>query len=454
MMGIKGLVASPKGDAIELPIKSSLKEGFKVLEYFISTHGSRKGLTDTALKTAQAGYLTRRLVDVSQDVIIREKDCRTKDSIKIIRKDGETFGQTFSSRLYSRTAAIDIKDGHKVIVKAGAPIGRKEAENIEATNLDLISVRSPITCKSLFGICSKCYGLDLANSRDVEIGEAVGVIAAQSIGEPGTQLTLRTFHLLGSAGADITHGLPRVEELFEVRSPKGKAIIAEGDGVIEDIREDDLVRTIIFKMTDGKKSKVIEYPVHRAIKIFVKAGDIIEKGHQITEGHIDLKELLKYKGPHEVQRYIINEIQKIYSIEGAPINNKHIECVIRQMFSRVKITETGDSDFLLGDIVDKSRFMEVNRKVKKAGNTPAKSQQLLMGITKVSLSSDSFLSAASFQETAKSLVNAAVVGKVDYLRGLKENVIIGRLIPVGTGFKKHAEGFSEDDYADDLDDES
>ena len=455
MMGIKGHVASPKGDAIELPIKSSLKEGFKVLEYFISTHGSRKGLADTALKTAQAGYLTRRLVDVSQDVIIREKDCRTKESIEINRKDGEDFGQTFTSRLYSRTVASDVKDGDKVIIKAGTPIGRDEIKLIEELeNIESVSVRSPMTCKSLYGICSKCYGLDLANSRDIEIGEAVGVIAAQSIGEPGTQLTLKTFHLLGSAGADITHGLPRVEELFEVRSPKGKAIIAEGDGIVEEIREEDFMRTIIFKITEGKKAKVVEYPVHRTIKIFVKEGQTLEKGDQITEGHIDLKELLKYKGPHEVQRYIINEIQKIYTSEGAPINNKHIECVIRQMFSRVKITESGDSDFLLGDIVDKSRFVEANRKIKKEGGTPAKSQQLLMGITKVSLSSDSFLSAASFQETAKNLVNAAVVGKVDHLRGLKENVIIGRLIPVGTGFKKHEEGFLEEDFATDSEDES
>ena len=433
MMGMKGLVQNPKGETAELPIKSSLKEGFSVLEYFISTHGSRKGLTDTALKTAQAGYLTRRLVDVAQDVIIKEKDCHTKEGVEEKREKDSKIAQSFASRLFSRTTLENIKTGGKTIIKAGEIINHDQAEEIEKSDIQSVLIRSPLTCKTLYGACSKCYGSDLANNEEIKIGEAVGVIAAQSIGEPGTQLTLRTFHIGGTAGADITHGLPRVEELFEARVPKGKAIMAESDGVIEDIKEGGLIKNIVLK-TSGKKSKIIEYPTHRSADIFCKIGDVIKKGDQLSEGHLDLKELLKYRGILEVQNYIISEIQKIYGSEGAPINNKHIEIIIRQMFSRVKITEVGDSRFLVGDIIDKSKFLEVNRAMKKEGKTPAKSQQLLMGITKVSLSSESFLAAASFQETARILVNSSIEGKVDRLRGLKENVIIGRLIPVGTGF--------------------
>ena len=433
MMGMKGLVQNPKGETAELPIKSSLKEGFSVLEYFISTHGSRKGLTDTALKTAQAGYLTRRLVDVAQDVIIKEKDCHTKEGVEEKREKDSKIAQSFASRLFSRTTLENIKTGGKTIIKAGEIINHDQAEEIEKSDIQSVLIRSPLTCKTLYGACSKCYGSDLANNEEIKIGEAVGVIAAQSIGEPGTQLTLRTFHIGGTAGADITHGLPRVEELFEARVPKGKAIMAESDGVIEDIKEGGLIKNIVLK-TSGKKSKIIEYPTHRSADIFCKIGDVIKKGDQLSEGHLDLKELLKYRGILEVQNYIISEIQKIYGSEGAPINNKHIEIIIRQMFSRVKITEAGDSRFLVGDIIDKSKFLEVNRAIKKEGKTPAKSQQLLMGITKVSLSSESFLAAASFQETARILVNSSIEGKVDRLRGLKENVIIGRLIPVGTGF--------------------
>jgi len=450
MMGMKGLVQNPKGEIIELPIKSSFKEGFNVLEYFISTHGSRKGLTDTALKTAHAGYLTRRLVDVSQDVIIRDRDCRTKEGIEIFRSDSVAMGQPFGNRIFSRTALEDIKIGRRLVVAAGDIIDRVAAEQVMESDLASVKVRSPITCKTLYGICSKCYGSDLAKNEAIAVGEAVGVIAAQSIGEPGTQLTLRTFHVGGTAGADITHGLPRVEELFESRTPKGKAIIAESDGVIENIHESGSLRTIILK-TIAKKPKLVEYPVHRTVKILVNIGDAVRKGDQISEGHLDLKELFKYRGQTEVQRYIISEIQKIYSSEGAPINDKHIEIIIRQMFSRVKITETGDTEFLAGDIADRSRFLEVNRAVKKEGNVPAKAQQLLMGITKVSLSADSFLSSASFQETAKNLVNAAVVGKIDHLRGLKENVIIGRLIPVGTGFRKIGATLAPDEEESDND---
>ncbi|MFA5173374.1 MAG: DNA-directed RNA polymerase subunit beta' [Candidatus Paceibacterota bacterium] len=445
MIGMKGLVQNPKNEVIELPIKSSFKEGFGVLEYFISTHGSRKGLTDTALKTAQAGYLTRRLVDVAQEIIVREKDCKGKEGVTILREDGgDSFGQSFSSRIFSRAALLDVKSGHKTLVKAGEIITREIAEEIQQDeSVKSVIVRSPLTCKSLFGVCSKCYGLDLALNKEIEIGEAVGVVAAQSIGEPGTQLTLRTFHIGGTAGADITHGLPRVEELFEARIPKTKGILAEADGVIEEIKESGSLKTIYFKIS-GKKPKVVEYSIHKTSDIFFKVGDVVEKGTQLSSGHLDLKELMKYRGEEEVQKYIIKEIQKIYASEGAPINNKHIEIIIRQMLSRVKITEPGDTEFLFGDIADRSRFLEVNREMKKEGKEPAKSQQLILGITKVSLSSESFLSAASFQETARVLVSASTCGKVDHLRGLKENVIIGRLIPVGTGFKHHTkEGFVE-----------
>ncbi|MDP3947485.1 MAG: DNA-directed RNA polymerase subunit beta' [bacterium] len=459
MMGMKGLVQNPKGETIELPIKSSLKEGLSVLEYFISTHGARKGSTDTALKTAQAGYLTRRLVDVAQDLVVREEDCRTKEGIEIGREDGAEFGQSFASRIFSRTMAEDVKAGNKTLIKAGLTIDAKIAEAIDKAKIGGVKVRSAITCRTLYGVCAKCYGYDLGTNQAVKLGEAVGIIAAQSIGEPGTQLTMRTFHTGGVAGIDITHGLPRVEELFEIRPPKGKAVLAAADGEILSIEERGLLKVIILK-TSGKKSQAsaegrsssggkvktraqsvskaeraqtVEYPVHRSTTLFVKEGDEVEKGAQLSEGHIDLKELFEYRGAGAVERYVVNEVQRIYFSEGASINNKHIEIIIRQMFGRVRVKEAGDSDFVGGDIVEKSEFLEVNRAIRKAGGTPAKAVQLLMGITKVALSSSSFLSAASFQETARVLVNAASEGKTDKLRGLKENVIIGRLIPVGTG---------------------
>ena len=438
MMGMKGLVQNPKGETIELPIKSSLKEGLSVLEYFISTHGARKGSTDTALKTAQAGYLTRRLVDVAQDIVVREEDCRTKEGIDLVRADGAAFGQSFANRIFSRTVLDDLKAGNKVLLRAGNVIDAKAAEAIDKAKIESVKVRSAISCKTLYGVCAKCYGYDLGANEPVRMGEAVGIIAAQSIGEPGTQLTMRTFHTGGIAGADITHGLPRVEELFEVRPPKGKAVLAGADGEIESIEERGLLKVIALKakarvQTDGKKTKLVEYPVHRSTTLFAKEGDRVKRGDQLSEGHIDLKELFEYRGAQAVERYIVNEVQRIYFSEGASINNKHIEIIIRQMFGRVRIKEAGDSDFVPGDIVEKSEFLEVNRALRKKGGTPAKAVQLLMGITKVALSSSSFLSAASFQETARVLVNAASEGKSDYLRGLKENVIIGRLIPVGTG---------------------
>jgi DNA-directed RNA polymerase beta' subunit len=440
MMGMKGLVANPKNEIIELPVKSSFKEGLDVLEYFISTHGARKGTTDTALKTAQAGYLTRRLVDVAQDVTIREEDCRTKEGIPVFRS--KEFGHSFPSCLFSRVALEDIKIGRRVLVKAGELIGKEAAEAINKSNLDQVMVRSPITCKTLYGLCAKCYGMDLGHNRPVKIGAAVGVVAAQSIGEPGTQLTMRTFHTGGVAGLDITHGLPRVEELFEVRPPKGKAILAQKDGVIEKIEDKGNFKIISLKVeasnSSGKGSKkaakVLEYSVPRTAIIYVKGGDKVTAGTQLSEGHLDLRELMELRGVSEVVRYVVSEVRKIYAAEGATIADKHIEVIVRQMLSRVRIKDAGDApDFVIGEIVERSKFLEVNRILKKQGRKPAKAQQLLLGITRVALSTESFLSAASFQDTARVLVKAAIEGRVDPLRGLKENVIIGRLIPAGYG---------------------
>ena len=438
MMGMKGLVANPKNETIELPVKSSLKEGLSVLEYFISTHGARKGTTDTALKTASAGYLTRRLVDVAQDLIVRENDCRTKEGIEISRAEGASFGLNFKDRLFSRTALEDIKSGGKILVKEGELIDKKIAEAIQESEISQAKVRSPISCKALYGVCAKCYGFDLGNNQLVKRGTAVGIIAAQSIGEPGTQLTMRTFHTGGVAGGDITHGLPRVEEIFESRIPKGRAFLAEEEGVVSNIEEKGLLKIISIKAAaggKGKKEKIYEYSVPRFSEIFVKIGDKAQKGAQLSEGALDLKELFALKGSRAVEKYIINEVLRIYVSEGATINDKHVEIIVRQMFGRVRIKNPGDTEFVGGEVVEKSRFLEMNREAKKAGKQPAKAQQLLLGVTKVALSTQSFLSAASFQETARVLVTAASEGRIDVLRGLKENVIIGRLIPVGTGFE-------------------
>jgi DNA-directed RNA polymerase subunit beta' len=442
MMGMKGLVANPKGETIELPIKSSFKEGLNVLEYFISTTGARKGTTDTALKTAQAGYLTRRLVDVAQDLMIREEDCRTKDGVEIYRADGAEFGQSFASRLFSRVALEDVRVDRKVVVKAGDVIDKIVAEVIDKSSLASLRVRSPIHCKTLYGLCQRCYGYDLGNNALVQIGSAVGVVAAQSIGEPGTQLTMRTFHTGGIAGLDITHGLPRVEELFEVRPPKGKAILATVDGRVEKLEERGSLRIMTIAVTGErpgragrvskkKTAKTIEYGVPRSALVYVKVGDTVKAGDQLSEGHVDIREYLEFKGAVEVGRHIVNEVQKIYMAEGAAINNKHIEIIVRQMFSRVKIRDAGGApELVMGEIIEKSKFLEVNRQLKKEGRTLAKAEQLLLGVTRVALSTESFLSAASFQDTARVLVKAAIEGKIDPLRGLKENVIIGRLIPV------------------------
>jgi DNA-directed RNA polymerase subunit beta' len=435
MCGMRGVVVNPKGEHIELPIKSSLKEGHTSLEYFISTHGSRKGLVDTALRTAEAGYLTRRLIDVSQDVVIREEDCNTKQGIVAYREDDiNEYGYKFGDRLFSRTALNDIKSGHKIIVKAGEIISADASEEIEKTDIGKVEIRSPITCKTLFGICGRCYGLDLGRNEPIKLGEAVGIIAAQSIGELGTQLTLRTFHGGGVAGRDITTGLPRVEELFENRTPKNKGILSQIDGTVVDIEEKGSLRVIRIKkkVMHGKKGKVIEYPALRSREILVNVGDKVKPGDMLASGNLDPKELFSLRGKDETARYLINEVQRIYRSQGALVHDKHMEIIIRQMFNRVEVTDPGDTGFVVGEVIDKSKFKEVNREIKANGKERARAKEIILSVTKSALSGDGFLSAASFQETARVLIRAASEGRVDNLRGLKENVIIGRLIPVGT----------------------
>jgi DNA-directed RNA polymerase subunit beta' len=436
MAGMKGLMAGPTGETIELPIKSCFKEGLNVLEYFISTHGARKGMADTALRTATAGYLTRRLVDVSQDIIIREEDCRDKEGGYLYKEDSDRIGQSFASRIIGRVTIENIADPKtgEVIVEKGVLISKEQGEAIEKANIAKIKVRTLVTCKTPRGVCQKCYGLDLGRGHLVQLGQAVGIVAAQAIGEPGTQLTMRTFHIGGVAGTDITQGLPRVEEIFEARPPKGEAVISEVDGKVLEISNGD--KTIDIKIEMGGKKKVVkEYQIPMGSTVRVSEGDLIGKGSKLSEGNIDLKKLYKVMGWEAVHRYITREIQEIYASQGEGINDKHIEVIIKQMFGRVQVIDPGTTSLMGGDIVEKEQFKEVNENAEATGGEKATAEELLMGITKVALSTESFLSAASFQETAKVLINAAVEGKVDHLRGLKENVIIGKLIPAGTGYR-------------------
>ena len=466
MAGMKGLVVNPAGKIIELPVLSSYKEGLNVLEYFISTHGARKGTADTALKTAVAGYLTRRLVDVAQDIIVAEEDCGAKQGLSIRRKDSDEIGRPFGLRLFSRAALGDIVTPEgETLVRAGEIVSREIADAIEASAITEVTIRSPLSCRGTFGICRQCYGLDLGRDELIRIGEAVGIVAAQSIGEPGTQLTMRTFHQGGVAGGgDITTGLPRVEEIFEVRAPKGPAVLADLSGTvvaIDEVNREKIIKIQVEssleelaradaknarrKKTASKKRRKTDEVAEGAIKefrippatgLFVEVGSKVGAGDLLSEGHADMKELFKIAGSELTQRYIVKEVQKIYSLQGAPIHDKHVEIIVRQMFSRVRIKDAGDTLFTPGEIIEKPRFREENKKAIRAGKKPARAAQLLLGITKVALTTSSFLSAASFQETARVLINAAIEGKDDGLKGLKENVIIGRLIPAGTGYRK------------------
>jgi DNA-directed RNA polymerase subunit beta' len=501
MMGMRGLMASPSGETIELPVKASLKEGMHVLEYFITTHGARKGLSDIALRTASAGYLTRRLIDVAQDVIVREEDCGDTEGIVVTKRDSLAMNESLVKRVKGRVLAADVmnKKGKK-IAEAGQVIDEEVAAKLEQADPDEVRIRSILTCKSKRGVCQKCYGWDLGYNKLVKKGVAVGIVAAQSIGEPGTQLTMRTFHTGGVAGGgDITQGLPRVEEIFEARPVKRPAILSMLDGQVS-IKADEVTREkllkingievkeekFLVKLKDKEKIKVkdkaqvkkgdvlvemsrkIKAPfdgqvyikeadkgryeitvrqenevvkeinIPHGIKLLVQDGDMIKKGDQLTAGPVDLFELYRLKGQAAVESYILKEIQYVYSSQGQPLNDKHIEIIIRQMFSKVKIDDAGDTLFSPGEIIEKSEVEEENRRVKEANKQPAIYQTVLLGITKSSLATQSFLSAASFQETTRVLIDAAVTGKVDKLRGLKENVIIGKLIPSGTGFDKEA----------------
>ncbi|WP_450091391.1 DNA-directed RNA polymerase subunit beta' [Paenibacillus lycopersici] len=445
--GMRGLMANPSGRIIELPIKSNFREGLTVLEYFISTHGARKGLADTALRTADSGYLTRRLVDVAQDVIVREDDCGTDKGFLVSKiQDGKEVIEDLYDRIegrYSFETVRHPKTG-EVILHRNELIDSNKAEAIVEAGVERLQIRSVLSCRARHGVCKICYGRNLATGKFVEIGEAVGIIAAQSIGEPGTQLTMRTFHTGGVAGDDITQGLPRIQELFEARNPKGQAIISEIDGVIKDIRETKDRREI--EVQGEAESKV--YSVTFGSRIRVVKGKQIEAGDELTDGSIDPKDMLRIKGIRGVQNYILQEVQRVYRNQGVEINDKHIEVMVKQMLRKIRIIEAGDTPLLPGAFVDIHEYEAANREAILSGNEPAVAKPVLLGITKASLETDSFLSAASFQETTRVLTDAAIKGKVDQLLGLKENVIIGKLIPAGTGMQRyrsvHVAGMDDD----------
>jgi len=437
--GMRGLVANPKGEIIPRPIKSNFREGLSVLEYFISTHGARKGGADTALRTADSGYLTRRLCDVAQDVIIREEDCGTDRGLTLpiaIRQQAGNLVKHdhVESSVYGRTLAEDVEANGSVIMKAGTDLGDRDIDALVAAGVDEIKVRSVLTCDSKVGQCAACYGRSLAAGQRVAVGEAVGIIAAQSIGEPGTQLTMRTFHTGGVAGDDITHGLPRIVELFEARTPKGVAPIAEAAGVVT-FREDAKGKKIVVTPDDGGEE--VAYPITRRQKLLVEEGSRVEVGQKMVVGAIDPKQVLRILGPRATQVHLVNEIQGVYRSQGVGIHDKHIEVVVRQMLKRITVLEAGDTDLLPGELVEHNRFMAENRKAVTSGVKAASGRPELMGITKASLATESWLSAASFQETTRVLTDAALSEKSDPLLGLKENVIIGKLIPAGTGLARY-----------------
>jgi DNA-directed RNA polymerase subunit beta' len=490
---MKGMVADPTGAIIELPIKSNFKEGLSVFEYFVSTHGSRKGRADTALRTSEAGYLTRRLVDVSQDMVITSADCGTKSTRTISKKFYEELGETWDKYVLGRILGKDTLG-----IKAGTMIDKAGLDKFNQANLTEVEIYSLLGCEATRGICQKCYGVDLATGKPVEIGTAVGIIAAQAIGEPGTQLTMRTFHTGGAAGEDITAGLPRVEELFEARVPKKPAILSELAGNVSvrktdentvilvsgkgEIREEISLETgfnfIVengsnvvknqtiaeatestkkplratlsgrFSITSNNNNRGLivgegqtekEFVVQKMTQLLVKEGDVVVKGQALTEGHYDLSASLRLNGTAKTQSHIIKQVQTIYESQGQDINDKHIEVIVKMMHSKVKIVEAGDSKYLPGQVISRIDVAEVNRVLAEEGKKQVKTEDMILGITRVALKTDSFLSAASFQETTSILIDAAISGKIDYLRGLKENVIIGKLIPAGTGFYQNTE---------------
>ena len=443
MAGMKGLIQNAMGETIEFPVISSSKEGLTPIEYFITTHGSRKGLTDTALNTAKAGYLTRRLFDVAQDIIITEEDCGAKEGITIKRTSGMENGSSVAKNIRGRVLAEDVvsKDG-KVLFEKGYLLTKNDAQEIEQEEIEKIIVRSPLTCKTLHGICSKCYGMDLGRSELIDVGEAVGTIAAQAIGEPGTQLTMRTFHSGGTAsvGGDITQGLPRVEEIFEKRKPKNQAVVATVNGLVSSVKDfgKEKIITVVADIEDKgkvKKSGEVEYTFSPKRVSVVKVGDKITKGQLLTDGSADIDEIFEFAGKDKAMDYIITEVGKPYELQGEAVAKKHIEIIVKQMFSKKVVTDPGTSDYCVGDVIDELDLVMENNEIREKKGKEVEAKQMVMGITESSLSRRSFLSAASFQHTVRILINAAIKGTKDTLTGLKENVIIGRVIPAGTGFK-------------------
>ncbi|PGL67717.1 DNA-directed RNA polymerase subunit beta' [Bacillus sp. AFS055030] len=436
LAGMRGLMANPAGRIIELPIKSSFREGLTVLEYFISTHGARKGLADTALKTADSGYLTRRLVDVAQDVIVRQDDCGTDRGLHVKAiKEGNEIIEGLYDRLVGRHLRSTIRHPETGVLLAQENdlITEDLAREIIDAGIEEVNIRSAFTCNTNHGVCKKCYGRNLATGAEVEVGEAVGIIAAQSIGEPGTQLTMRTFHTGGVAGDDITQGLPRIQELFEARNPKGQAVISEIDGIISISTDAKDKQEIIVQGSVETRN----YPVPYGARLKVQEGETIDRGQVMTEGSIDPKELLKVKGTNAVQEYLLREVQKVYRMQGVEIGDKHVEVMVRQMLKKVRVMDAGETELLPGTLLELHQFTEANKEALYAGKQPATARPLLLGITKASLETDSFLSAASFQETTRVLTDAAIKGKRDELLGLKENVIIGKLVPAGTGMNRY-----------------
>jgi len=442
LAGMRGLMADPSGQIIEVPIRANFREGLSVLEFFISSHGARKGLADTALRTADSGYLTRRLVDVSQDVIVREEDCyaargeASKGMVLTEIKDGNKLIEPLRARVLGRYAVEKVvhPETGEVIVEAGELISYEQAEEIEKSNIKSVHCRTVFTCRAERGVCAKCYGANLATGTPIDIGEAVGIIAAQAIGEPGTQLTMRTFHTGGVASADdITQGLPRVEELFEARKPKGLSVISEINGVVH-IDDSKKRREAVVTNEDGEAES---YLIPFGSKLKVANGTAVEAGDELTEGSVNPHDILKIKGVKGVQAYLLKEVQSVYRLQGVEISDKHIEVIIRQMLRKVQIEENGETTLLPGELIDIFRFEEENMRVIQAEGKPAIAKRKLLGITKASLATDSFLSAASFQETTRVLTEAAIKGKIDPLVGLKENVIIGKLIPAGIGLRRY-----------------